>query len=324
MARTELEEVGRFNRRNASETALYAGEGTSVSKRARARRANADPNYQKSFSEAMTLYKNVLKGDKWAALRFQEAMTTSDFSFLFGDIIDRQMLASYQQMPVQWTALARSGRVRDFRTVKRFTLDGGESILQEVGEQSEYPAASLADNDYEYSVRKFGRRIPLSWETLINDDLDAFADIPRRLGNAARRSEERFATALYAKSTGPDATFFSVANANRTDVQLNVSGLQEAMRMLGEQTDTEGDTIFEQVSLGVNGFGFKNLQFFLGVRPDEKIRVGSELLSQNYGTFFVQFDPHRRFPRITLEGRVGEQIDFGSARDALVPLPSSP
>jgi hypothetical protein len=244
MANDQLKEVGRFSAKNASTSALYAGEGTSVSQRVRARRKSEDPNYQKSFSEAMDLYKRVKQGSRRAALDFQEAMTTSDFSFLFGDIIDRQMLAAYEQTPVQWTALARAGRVRDFRTVKRFTLDGGESVLDEVGEQSEYPAASLVDDAYEYSVRKFGRRIPLSWETLINDDLDAFADIPRRLGNAARRSEERFATALYTGTAGPDATFFSVGNANRTNVQLTVAGLQEAMRMLGEQRDTEGSPIY--------------------------------------------------------------------------------
>lgn len=244
MANDQLKEVGRFSKKNASTSALYAGEGTSVSQRVRARRKAADPNYQKSFSEAMDLYKRVKQGSRRAALDFQEAMTTSDFSFLFGDIIDRQMLAAYEQTPVQWTQIARAGRVRDFRTVKRFTLDGGESVLDEVGEQSEYPAASLVDDAYEYSVRKFGRRIPLSWETLINDDLDAFADIPRRLGNAARRSEERFATALYTGTAGPDATFFSVGNSNRTTVQLTVAGLQEAMRMLGEQRDTEGSPIY--------------------------------------------------------------------------------
>lgn len=242
MGRNDLLEVGAFNRATASEAKIYEGDGTSLSRRTR--KAAANPQYQTRFAEAMGLYTRVIKGDRRAALDFQEAMTTSDFSFLFGDIIDRQMLANYQQMPVQWTQLARIGRVRDFRTVKRFTLDGGESVLQEVGEQSEYPAADLADGVYEYRVRKFGRRIPLSWETLINDDLDAFADIPRRLGNAARRSEERFATSLYATATGPDSTFFSAGNANLTDEQLTIAGLQEAMRMLGEQTDADGDPIY--------------------------------------------------------------------------------
>jgi len=243
MARNEtLEEVAFFARSKASEKTLYEGDGTSLSRRTR--KASANPRYQKAFIEALDLYEKVVGGSRRAALDFQEAMTTSDFSFLFGDIIDRQMLASYQSMPVQWTTLARQGRVRDFRTVKRYTLDGAESVLEPVGEQSEYPAASLSDAEYDYKVGKFGRRVPLSWETLVNDDLDAFASIPQRLGTAARRSEEKFATGLYAKSTGPDSTFFAAGNANLTDVQLTIAGLQEAMRMLGEQTDTEGDPIY--------------------------------------------------------------------------------
>jgi hypothetical protein len=64
----------------------------------------------------------------------------------------------------------------------------------------------------------------------------------------------------------------------------------------------------------VNGFGVKNTQFFASFVPREKILVGGRLLSQSYGTFFVQFDPSRRFPRISLDTRFGEQIDFGGAR----------
>lgn len=239
-----LPEVASYAQGQASTENIYAGEGTSLSQRAAKRRAGPTPAYQRAFVEALTLYTAVIKGSKRAALDFQEAMTTSDFQLLFGDIIDRQMLASYQQMPVQWQMLARRGRVRDFRTVKRFTLDGSEAILDEVGQQSEYPASPLTDGKYEYAVRKHGRRVPLAWETLINDDLDAFRDIPQRLGNAARRSEERFATALYASSTGPNATFFSAGNSNLITDPFSISGLQEAFTKFSSQLDTDGAPIF--------------------------------------------------------------------------------
>lgn len=228
----------------ASPSKLYEGDGTHLSKVIRRNRTKESQQYRKRFREALELYTQVIRGSKRAALDFSEAMTTSDFSFLFGDIIDRQMLASYQQAPVQWERLARPGRVRDFRTVKRYKIDGAEAVLSHVGEQSEYPGAALADGEYDYAVSKYGRRIPLSWETLINDDLDAFADIPRRLGNAARRTEERFATALYSTSTGPHGTFFSAGNGNLIDEILSISGLQEGMRVFGEQTDEDGAPIF--------------------------------------------------------------------------------
>jgi hypothetical protein len=99
--------------------------------------------------------------------------------------------------------------VRDFRTVKRFKLDGAEGVLSQVGQGNEYPEAALTDAAYSYSVAKYGRRIPFLWEALVNDDLDALRDTPDRLAKAARMTEERFATEVYVDSTGPDATFFA-------------------------------------------------------------------------------------------------------------------
>jgi hypothetical protein len=240
---------------DASTHRIYSAEGASVSARLRRARRTGNPEYRRRLTEAAHLYGRVIKGDARAALDFQEAMTTSDFSFLFGDIIDRQILARYQAMPVQWDRIARRGRVRDFRTVKRFTLDGGEAILSEVKQQGEYPAAKLQDGNYTYSVKKYGRRVPLTWEDLINDDLDAFRDLPDRLGRAAQRSEEKFATGLYAGSSGPNGTFFATGNKNIinptvlgsgsiTNPALSISALQLAYQVLGQQVDTDGAPIY--------------------------------------------------------------------------------
>jgi hypothetical protein len=239
----------------ASTSAIYEGDGTSLSARIRKARRAGNPAYKRNLLEAAHLYERTLAGSKRAALDFQEAMSTSDFSNLFGDIIDRQILAKYVSQPVQWDMLAKRGRVRDFRTVNRFTLDGGEAVLAQVKQLSEYPAAKLADGKYAYAVGKYGRRMPLSWETLVNDDLDAFRDIPDRLGNAARRTEERFATALYTSATGFNTTFFTTGNKNIinpttlgsgaiTNPPLGISGLQLAYQILGQQLDADGAPIY--------------------------------------------------------------------------------
>lgn len=242
-----LPDLGSWSAREASTDTIYAGEGRSLSAAARRQRAAENAVYQRRLIKAANLYASVINGSRRAALDFQEAMTTSDFQLLFGDILDRQILANYQSQPVVWDRVARRGRVRDFRTVRRFTLDGGEAILADVKQQSEYPAASLTDGKYDYAVTKKGRRIPLSWETLINDDLDAFADIPRRLGNAARRSEERFWTTLFATSSGPNSTFFSSGNKNLLTgggSALSVTSLQQAYTLLGQQVDADGAPIY--------------------------------------------------------------------------------
>ncbi len=81
-----------------------------------------------------------------------------------------------------------------------------------------------------------------------------------------------------------------------------------------EQQDRDGDEIYRLFSVGAFGFGVKNTNFDVVLR-NEQIRVGAELLSQNYVQVFYQFDPHRRIPRITLQLRAGEQIDFDNARE---------
>jgi hypothetical protein len=237
---------------DAATDRIYGTEGVRVSRR---QRRNEDPTYQRRFGSMMRLYEDVVAGDRYAALRFQEAMSTSDFTNLFGDIIDRQLLAAYQTQPVQWDAIARRGRVRDFRTVKRFTLDGGEATLDAVKELAEYPMRSVADGAYSYKVGKYGDVIAVSWETLVNDDLDAMSQLPQKLGNAARRTEERFAATLFSGSGGPDATFFSTAHKNIinptvvgsgsiTNPPLSISAVQLAMQVLGQQVDSDGGPIY--------------------------------------------------------------------------------
>ncbi|MEU4410757.1 hypothetical protein AB0F88_40155 [Streptosporangium sp. NPDC023963] len=234
-----LDLIETYTAQDASAERLYAREGRRV------RGGRNTPQYKTALLEAARLYEGVLAG-RLPGHRLSEAMTTSDFSYLFGDIIDRQMLAAYQHMPVMWQSIAKRGRVRDFRTVTRYALDGGEAVLSEVKETAEYPAASVSDSRYEYKVKKYGKRLPFSWEAFVNDDLDALREMPQRLANSARFSEERFVADLFAGATGPDSTFFSVGNANVVtgNPALSVAGLTTAFNTLAAQVDTDGNPIY--------------------------------------------------------------------------------
>lgn len=237
----------------ASTSSIFAGEGIVLPNR-RQRRAQTR-EHRARLGQIANLYRRTIEGDRYAALAFQEAMSRSDFNYLFGDVIDRQLLASYQTRPVQWPSYAKRGRVRDFRTVKRFTLDGGEAVLNKVKELAPYKERSVTDGAYSYAVSKYGDKISISWESLVNDDLDALSDLPTRLGNAARRTEERFAAALFSDSSGPNSTFFSTANRNIINTTvigstvtpnpaLDIIGIQRALQVMGQQKDADGGPIY--------------------------------------------------------------------------------
>jgi Domain of unknown function (DUF5916)/Carbohydrate family 9 binding domain-like len=84
--------------------------------------------------------------------------------------------------------------------------------------------------------------------------------------------------------------------------------------VVARQTDRDNESLYETVSLGVNGIGIKNMNFFVGYRPTEKILVGNKMLDQAYADFFLQFDPYRRIPRVTLSATFGDSIDFAHGR----------
>lgn len=226
----------------ASESAtiqnLFGGDGRRVADRTRT------PKYLESLADAGRFMIEVEKG-KRPFHHLKEAMTTSDFPVLFADILDRQLLANYQEIAPVWQAFVRQSTVRDFREAKRFAVDGAEGILPEVDEREEYPEESLVESEDTLSVRKYGRRLDLSWEAMINDDLDAFRRNPERLARGARRSEQRYVTGLYVDANGPHASLYTVGNANKIagNPVLGLAGLQKAFQTLTDQVDENGEPI---------------------------------------------------------------------------------
>lgn len=231
-----------------------------------------DPRIREAgYAAARRLLDRVLTGDRWAALQFQEAMTMSDFSGYFGDVLDRSVLANYQETPYVWDQFAARKTLRDFRQAKMFRFDRGASVLdgpiipstttgisgtgpKGLAEITEYPMRKRVSSNYTDQLYKFGALMDFSWETMINDDLDALKDSPALLGRAARRTEEKRATQLFASSTGPNSTFFSNANLNLVNSTVNsivttnnpilsVNSLMWALLIMATQLDSDGEPI---------------------------------------------------------------------------------
>lgn len=242
-----LDHIETIEADEASVQRLFSGEGTRV----RGARSQ-NPRYPELLREAANLYADVLEGRR-PMHYLREAMTTSDFPNLFGDILDRQLLGAYREYPVAYASYVRTSTVSDFRTVKRFAVDGADGELDLVPEQSPYPATSVSDLVDSYVVAKRGKRFPLSWETMVNDDLDALRDAPTRLARGARRSEQRFVTGLYVGASGPHASLYAggFANIVTGNPALSIDALQTAMQVLAAQTDNGEPIYFETVTLVV-------------------------------------------------------------------------
>jgi hypothetical protein len=211
-------------------------------------------NAVNKFMKMSTAKRRVImeEGRRGIAYLTEGAETTSDFSNLFGTVLDRTLLAKYQIQRPDVFGYVKKGTQRDFRAQNIIGVFGLQGNLPQVPEQGSYKAKALADGKVSCTVSKFGRIFPLSWESLINDDLGAFSDAADRLANAATRTEIYQATKLIAVAAGPSTSLFGTALthpidggtvANKGTSVLSATTLFDTLTLMRNQLDTDGEPI---------------------------------------------------------------------------------
>ena len=197
-----------------------------------------------------SMYRGQRIGPARRAMMIEEALTTSDFPLMYGDVLDRQLHAAYKGVEAAWRPFTKMSTVRDFRNADRFAIYGGDNLLAEVGEKGEYLASPRNELRYRIAVKKRGRQFDISWESLINDDLGALRDTPERFGRAAERTEHRIMTALYASDVGAHV---EGAGGNLYAVGVNcvasgtglltIANLEIGVQNMNTRTDIGGEPI---------------------------------------------------------------------------------
>lgn len=211
----------------------------------------------------------AVEGDRKAMYVLKEAMHTADFPVLFGDTLDRSVLAAYKNWEPVWKSYVKMGTVRDFRPAKRYGVEGGQSIFEQVLERGEYPERGISESTpVEVTVAKYGARMGINFEALINDDLGLLRDFPQRLATGARRSEAVSVAQTILDSSGPLSSVFSTGNKNcaatslgmtTANAPLTVQALGEALGIMGNQVDADGHPILIEGAVLVVGPALKTV-----------------------------------------------------------------
>jgi len=117
--------------------------------------------------------------------------TTGSFSNLLLDAANKTLLAGYEEAPYTWAMWARdAGTTADFKNLNRIRFSE-MGTPEMVPEGKEYPEAAMSDAKEVYKVDKYGSMFTVTWETVVNDDLDAISRIPAMQGAACRRLQNQ-------------------------------------------------------------------------------------------------------------------------------------
>jgi hypothetical protein len=174
--------------------------------------------------------------------------TSSDFPLLLQDTFNRTLRAAYEMKTRTFQSWARRTTVSDFREISRVQLSGLVGDFDEVVESAEYNAGSFTTAREKYRVAKYGKLVNVSWEMLVNDDLDAFSRVPMAIANKAyqKQSDLVYSVLINNPVMGDGVQLFNAAshfNHVSSGTALSETTLRNAITAMRKQKDPNGDFI---------------------------------------------------------------------------------
>lgn len=180
--------------------------------------------------------------------------STSDFPHLLGTTARAALGRGYGSARRTFQAWASRRTLPDFKDFKVINLSGAPD-LKEVAEAGEIEFGTLGEGAEAYRLFRAGRRVAITFQAIVNDDMDGFSRLPRMFGNAAARLESR--TVYGILNSNPNMAdgnaLFSEAHVNvfgngvtgysAGDGVLDITGLGKGRSVLRTQTEPNGDII---------------------------------------------------------------------------------
>jgi hypothetical protein len=177
--------------------------------------------------------------------------TTGSFQNILFDGLNNTLRAAYEEAPYTWSSWVRQRQsVEDFKDIHATQLSEFQN-LEVVPEGKEYPEKKLSDRRKTYNIDKFGANFSVTWETIINDNLDALSRIPSMQGVAARRTQEQlvYDTFLSNPMMPDGVVLFSASHASGRNITATTAAapsettLDEAFELMAKQKGLNGSVL---------------------------------------------------------------------------------
>lgn len=186
--------------------------------------------------------------DKMQLVAAAFTQTSSDFPVLLENTMHKALQTAYALTPDTWSQFCAIGSVSDFRAHNRYRVSSLGN-LRKVNEAGEFTNEAIPDGEKsQISVDTKGYIIPLTRQTIINDDLGAFVGLSAAMGRAARRSIEADVYAVLKSNNGmgpvllDGKTLFHADHGNvGTGSGITMQGIEADRVLMSRQMDVGGN-----------------------------------------------------------------------------------
>lgn len=177
--------------------------------------------------------------------------STSDFPKLFENVASKTLLAAYAEEPQTWRPLARQRNLPDFKSVSDLQI-AGQIVPEKILEGGEYKSGTLTEGKSTWNLATYGKRVAVTRQAIINDDLDSLSRVPEMLGRGCRLLESNMVWELL--TTGANGATVSLdgqalfASGHNNTISggtsvIGIAGMDAAKTKLRKQTDLAGNRL---------------------------------------------------------------------------------
>ncbi|MDR1922805.1 MAG: Mu-like prophage major head subunit gpT family protein [Planctomycetaceae bacterium] len=103
---------------------------------------------------------------------------------ILSNIANKTLLEGFESVDDTWKKIAHEGSVNDFKKHTRYRMTG-QFDFQKVDNGGELKHGKLGEEQFSQKIDTFGIMFSLTRQMIIDDDLGAFAEIPRMIGLGA-------------------------------------------------------------------------------------------------------------------------------------------
>jgi hypothetical protein len=143
------------------------------------------------------------------------AMSTSDLPNILANVAEKSMREAYNVQPQSYKAWTKQGQLRNYKLANRLQI-GDFPSFEVVNEHGEYKEGAFSDSKEQIQLKRYGKKLQMTKEMIINDDLGALADFSSKSARAAARLGSQLVYGLLTSNPNmaDGNALFSVAHAN--------------------------------------------------------------------------------------------------------------
>ena len=166
------------------------------------------------------------------------AFATHSISNILAATYGKYLLAGFEAVESTWEAISTIRPLSDFKAATGVQLGGG-FVYEEVGNDGKLKSADASDATRTIQAKTYGRMSSITRQDIINDDLGALTQVPRRLGRGAAL---RFNSVFWTAFQADNATYYQGASAGGGN-NLAIGSLETAYQAYGQLTDPDGNPL---------------------------------------------------------------------------------